>query len=344
MKIPTARKLASGSWFIRVTVDGHVHCITMDTDKEVVAEAIALKAKVKEAQAKYGKTLGAAIDEYIEARRNILSPSTIKGYKAIRRLRFQTAMTRQLDDINPRQWQTYVNQEAALCSGKTLKNAWCFIASVVREATGKELRVRMPQVVKADRPWLTPDEISSFLKLMEGDPVEIPALLALSSLRRSELLGLTWKDIDFANGTLSIKGSAVYDEDGTLIRRKENKNQTSRRTVPMIPQLMAALQRERQESGPVVTWHGNSISNRINRICQRNGLPCVGLHGLRHSFASLAYHLNVPEQIAMQMGGWKDSKTMHGIYTHIAQKDITTQASKWVSFFQPEKCNENCND
>lgn len=336
MKIPKARKLSSGSWFVRVQIDGHSIPITKPTEKEAIAEAMALKAKTKDADLSTRKTVSGAIDAYIAARENILSPSTIKGYKAIRRLRFQSIMGRRISDIPQSQWQTIVNKEAALCSAKTLKNAWCFIASVIAEETGKQIKIRLPQVVKADRPWLSPEQIPVFMEAIAGDPVEIPALLALSSLRRSELLGLTWKDIDPANHTLKVSGAAVYDGEGKLIRKKETKNVTSRRTVPLIPRLQELLESHPATPEPVVTWHGNSISNRINRICEKKDLPKVGLHGLRHSFASLLYHLKVPEQIAMQMGGWKDSRTMHGIYTHIAQKDIATHAEQWVSFFLPQ--------
>ncbi|MDR1589760.1 MAG: hypothetical protein LBS51_06160, partial [Oscillospiraceae bacterium] len=63
---------------------------------------------------------------------------------------------------------------------------------------------------------------------------------------------------------------------------------------------------------------------------------------LRHSFASLAYHLNVPEKIAMQIGGWADDKTMRKIYTHIASKDIEKYTSELVKFF--DNANEYANE
>ena len=75
------------------------------------------------------------------------------------------------------------------------------------------------------------------------------------------------------------------------------------------------------------------IYKRINEICATNGLPKVGNHGLRHSFASLAYHLQIPEKIAMEIGGWADDGTMHKIYTHLAQKDIAKRAQDFRNFF-----------
>ena len=80
MKVPTARQLPSGKWFCRVRVNGQDVPITRDTEKEAVAEAMAVKYGIKEAEKRSKKkTLHQAIDDYVAARRNILSPATIRG-------------------------------------------------------------------------------------------------------------------------------------------------------------------------------------------------------------------------------------------------------------------------
>ena len=82
---------------------------------------------------------------------------------------------------------------------------------------------------------------------------------------------------------------------------------------------------------------GDLTLTRINQVCRANGLPEVGLHGLRHSFASLAYHLQIPEMIAAEIGGWNDLSTMHNIYTHLAQKDIEKRSQDFADYFDSEK-------
>ena len=72
----------------------------------------------------------------------------------------------------------------------------------------------------------------------------------------------------------------------------------------------------------------------INQVCRENGLPEVGVHGLRHSFASLAYHLKMPEKITMEIGGWANLGTMRNIYTHIAQRDREKYSSSFLDFFE----------
>lgn len=351
MKIPQARELPSGSWFIRVQVDGKTVSITKNTEAECIAEASALKARVKEAGKHSGKTLSKAIDAYIADRENVLSPSTIRGYKAIQRLRFKTAMSRRIDSITPAQWQKLVNLEARQCSAKTLKNAWGFISSVIFDATGKKVTVRLPQVVANDLPFLTAEQIPIFLDAIKGNFCETAILLGLSSLRRSEIMAVRWEDIDLDAGCIYVHGSAVIDADGNLIHREENKNTSSRRTVPfLIPQLRAIVEAADKNTDYVVNCNPNTIWNCTNKACRAAGLPEIGVHGLRRSFASLAYHLGLSEEVTMRAGGWSDIYTMRKIYTKISEKDMVDQGQKYESFFanlnsqKQESKNENCNE
>lgn len=342
MKIPKARQLPSGAWFCRVRIDGQDISITRDTEKEAVAEAMAIKAGIKDSARKpKRKTLTKAIDDYIDARRNILSPATIRGYKIIQDNRFQGMMQRDVTTVTQEQWQRAVNAEAKTVNAKTLTNSWRFVSSVIAEATGKHISVQLPQIVRNERPWLTPEQITSFVAAVKGTNIEIPALLALSSLRCSELLDLKWENIDLSKNTITVSGAAVYDEDGKLIHKKENKNATSRRTIPMIPPLQEALGNAPRTGDYVVTLTPNWIYKSINKLCEENDLPKVGIHGLRHSFASLAFHLNMPEKVAMQIGGWANDQTMRKIYTHLSQAEVAKHAQAFTSFFEEKTDSEN---
>lgn len=334
MKIPQPRQLPSGSWFVRVQVDGESYSITKPTEKECIAEATAIKARTKDARKKTRKTLTKAIDTYISDRENVLSPSTIRGYRTIQQNRFKSAMSKCIDDITPAQWQRFVNLEAKTCSAKTLRNAWGLISSVVLDATGKKITVRLPQVVANELPYLNDKQIPVFLDAIKGDSCEIAILLGLSSLRRSEIMAIKWSDIDLDLGCIYVRGSAVFDENEALVYREENKNTSSRRTVPfLIPQLRAAVEAADKETEYAVTCNPNTIWQSVNRICRRAGLPEVGVHGLRRSFASLAYHIGLSEEVTMRAGGWSDIYTMRKIYTKVSEQDISDQGQKYENFF-----------
>ena len=55
-----------------------------------------------------------------------------------------------------------------------------------------------------------------------------------------------------------------------------------------------------------------------------------------HSFASLAYHLGIPEKTVMKIGGWSNDATMRKIYTHISQSKINEDSAKLVDFLNNE--------
>lgn len=334
VKLPAIKQLPSGKWRTRIYIDGVTKSITRDTYDECAAEYIALKHNViKEPKAASRVTLTKAIDRYISDRENILSPATIRGYRTIQRNRFQGLMEMDVSSITQEQCQRAVNLEARTASAKTVTNAWGFVSSVIAGITGNGISVRLPQIVPAARPWLTPEQIPEFVCAVKGDVAEIPALLALSSLRRSEIVGLRWADIDLKKGVINVNGAAVPDENHQIIRKKETKNTTSRRTVPIIPPLMDALKEAPRNGELVVTYHPATVMNQVNRVCQKANLPKVGLHGLRHSFASLAYHLGWSEKVTMQIGGWADERTMHKIYTHISNKSVGEASASFTNFF-----------
>ena len=340
MKVPTARKLPSGAWFCRVRVNGQDVAITRDTEKEAVAEAMAVKYGIMEAEKKSKtkrKTLAQALEEYIEKRRGFKSPSTIYAYESYKNQRFQSMMGVNVYTTTDDQWQAAIRREAKGLSPKYIKNVWMLISAAIYEATGRRVNVNLPQKEVSEKPYLDPDQIEVFVEAIKGESVEIAALLELSSLRRSEMLALRWDKIDTTKKIIYVHGARVVGDGGKLVYKKQNKNDTSRRTVPIIPPLMDALQRTEHRGEYVVTLTGGWVCTRINEICAANGLPEVGNHGLRHSFASLAYHLQIPEKIAMEIGGWADDGTMHKIYTHLAQKDIAKRAQDFSDFFAPEK-------
>lgn len=346
MKVPKPRKVSSGNYFIQLRLGGESISVTAVNEKECRRQAALIKAEylagVKQRR-KVGmnKTLHQAIDDYIAARSNTLSPSTIRGYRYIQRNRFQSVMQTPIKDI--KNWQALCNIEAKFVKPKTLKNAIGLISSVLLENGITMESVRLPQIMQNQRPWLEPEEVLQFVKAVEGKPCEIHALLALHGLRRSEILALTWDNIDLKKKLIHVKGAIVVGEDNQLVHKETNKTKTSTRTVPiMIPALLKALEKVENKTGRVVSYYPNTLRKQINRICETCGLPKVGVHGLRHSFASLAYHLKLSELETMELGGWSDAQTMRKIYTHLAKVDRLKAPSKVAGFF--ENANQNANE
>ena len=71
----------------------------------------------------------------------------------------------------------------------------------------------------------------------------------------------------------------------------------------------------------IADYSEKRLYDKVNAVCKKAGLPKVGVHGLRHSFASLAYHLGWQKKSTMKVGGWSNSKIVDEIYTHNADLD-----------------------
>ena len=333
ISVPEPRLLPSGKWFIQLRPNGKSISITEDTAELCRAKAQAYKAGIIETKksAPARKTPRMAIDEYIENRYNILSPSTIRGYRAIQRKRFALIMDKPINSI--KNWQRAIDDDAKIYAPKTVINAWGFLKTVLADYTDLP-KVRLPQKIKQEPKFLRPEQIPVFVKTVACNELAVPVLLALSSMRISEIKALQWEDIDADPEYVRVSGAVVLDEHDNPVRKKQTKTFTSTRNVPiLIPELREALIQHRS-FGPIMTCHEVTVRRFINKTCADLGFDRVGIHGLRHSFASLAYHLGIPEKIAMEIGGWGDEQTMRRIYTHVAESDISRYKNEMLSFYQ----------
>lgn len=329
MKIPKPQKLKSGAYRIRLQLNDKAIMVYGSTKAECKRNATAIKADHmtgRVIQTKCTLTVTQAIDKYIKDHPK-LSPSTICGYRNIQRNVFQSAMPIMADSVN---WQRIIDGDEH--SAKTIKNAWSFIRSVLRNISIEPPNVRLPQVQSEERQFLQPEQIPIFLDAIYGKSYELAAILGLHSLRRSEIMDVTYEDIDTENNIIHVRGAAVVDEHGKLVHKSENKNASSRRDIPiMIPRLKELV--KDGGSGYVVTINSNNVYRGINRVCAKNNLPLVGVHGLRHSAVSLAYHLRWDEKTSMQLFGYSDYNTMRKIYTHLAEQDKRKNVNSMTDFY-----------
>lgn len=336
INVPDPRRLPSGNWNIQLRLGGKSISITDPDAKACYARAVAIKADHAESHeptVRSELTLSEAIDKYISARSAVLSPSTIRGYRVIQRNRFPDIMRKSVSAISKDALQKSVNAQAQTVSPKTLRNSAAFVASVIRAETGARYDIALPPVMPRERPFLTPDEVDVFRDAIKGSKHEVACLLGLMSCRCSEILGLRWQDVDLKRRVAHIRRTRVRDADQRLVVKPATKNASSTRDIPLTARLVELLALSDKDEPYVCSAYAGTLRRYINRVCRDNGLPEIGIHGLRHSFASLAYHLKIPAKVAQEIGGWSDDHTMMKIYTHIAKSDIDHYESELTAFF-----------
>ena len=252
-------------------------------------------------------TLGAAMERYINERCNLLSPSTIAGYRKIVRNYFPDLQEMELEDINSKIVQKRMNDDAAELSNKTLRNNYGFLTAVARE-NGVVLTLKYPAKKRVIRRLPQPKEVYN---IVHGTEIELPVLLAMwLSLRMSEILGIRYRDIE--NGMLIIRNVRLM-VDTEAVDRDMTKTENSTRALKL-PEYLLKLCGTGDLDEYVIKLTANAITKRFYRMCESAGMQHITFHDLRHVNASIMLRLGVSDAIAMERGGWSSPAVLKSVY------------------------------
>lgn len=335
ISVPKPKQLADGRWTAQVMVDGKRVSVYGSTVKEYEAAARALKLGVIDMKMKNTKALGVAIDDFLASNSNLLSPSTLRSFTSYRNHRFQDCMEWNIYDADL-DWQRAINSELEDVGAKTVRNAWGLITSTMTFHKVPHPSVKLPRKTKAERPWLDYKQIDVFVEAIRGEEFELAALLALHSMRLSELIAIKPENIDLKKEEIRVRGARVTSKDGEVVYKELNKTEASRREIPIvIPRLKELLTPAVMKQEWVADFSEKRLYDKVNAVCVKCGLPKVGVHGLRHSFASLAYHLKWQKKSTQKIGGWTSSKIVDEVYSHNA--DLDSDIKKMKRYYSKKK-------
>ncbi len=309
-------KLPSGSYRVRKMYKGQTYTVVFDkkpTQKEAIK---AISDELDKVKGKHtSMTFQAAAEEYIKAKRNVLSPSTIVGYQAIMRQIPGKFLLENVHDITALDVQAEINRVAKEHSPKTVRNHHGFISAVLGAfCPNLKLSTTLPQK-RRDEPYIPTDEdVRRILEYAKGSEYEIPLILACYGLRRSEICALTAEDID--GDVLQINKAKVLNDNREWVT-KTTKTVSSTREM-IIPSEIAE---KIKEKGYVYKGHPNTITRYLENTEDALGIPRFPMHKLRHYFASKMSAMNVPEEDIMRMGGWGTDYVMKGVYRHAMEDE-----------------------
>jgi len=220
-------------------------------------------------------------------------------------------------------------------------------------------KVSPPRKVHKEITVLNVEQIHQLLEAARGHPQEALFVLALhTGMRRGELLGLKWQDINFVEGTLQVRRilnrvpTKMVKEVGQRYVEAEPKTKKSRRSIFLTELALDALkehwsrqQEARQKAG--VAWEshdyvfctplgrhltpGHDALVQLKKLLAKAGLPEVRFHDLRHSSASLLLSLGVHPKVVQELLGHTQISMTMDVYSHLLptmQKDAMEKLNR----------------
>lgn len=321
-----AKKLASGNWRTLVYVgknpDGsrHYESFTAPTKKESEFLAAEYALQHKNGVSAPDMPLGVAMDRYIDSKSALLSPPTIRSYRSIRRNRLKSIIDVPLKKLNLALLQEAVNADAREVKPKTLNNVIGLLTATLNQYAPKQIdTTNLTKPAKQQNEIEIPDEDAVARALLSTNDRELKTAIILASclgLRRSEICGLTWKNIDLKLNKLSIRDVIVKDEYNHWVTKNVPKTDAGYRTIPL-PDVVAAHLLDVKISGdPIVSLNPDVVSNRFSALLRRSNIPHFKFHSLRHYNASIMLALGIPDKYAMELIGHSTPDMLKRVYQH----------------------------
>lgn len=304
-----AKKLPSGSWRARAysytDADGkkHYESFTAPTRAEAELKASEFMA-TKKYQERHNCTVQEALEEYIDLKRAVLSPSTIRGYMQMLHY-YEPIAGKRIDTLSNKIMQRFVSDltESGL-SPKSVRNIYGFlVSSVTLQAPSAHFKVTLPAKQKK-RPESPSDEAVAALYHAADDKMKVCIMLGMRGVRRGEIAALKYEDIK--DGIAHIHADIVKDPEQKWVYKEIPKTSESDRYI-RVPDFGSG-------EGYIVKWKPDTITKRFIDLKKTVGID-IRFHDLRHYFASTAAILGIPDIYTADLGGWqRDGRTMKAVY------------------------------
>jgi integrase len=211
--------------------------------------------------------------------------------------------------------------------------------------------VTPPEYAQEERDTWSQAEVREFLKAAAADRLHAAWRLSLYGLRRGEVLGLRWADVDLKAKTLTVNQALVIAD--LMVRVEEPKSRNGKRTLPLDDELVSALTelrkrqaRDSQDAGSAyraglgrLGWyiagdeyvvtdelglpvHPEWYSDEFARLLKRASLRKIRLHDSRHTALSLMEKAGVPISIVSKWAGHYDAAFTMKTYVHASEEDL----------------------
>lgn len=306
----TIEKLPSGSYRLRKMIDGKTYKCTVDHYPDETERALLLAEMIKNKPYYSVKgTIRQCIEGYIQSKSNVLSPSTVRGYRGIIRQIDDDFLDIRMSDLTLPILQNEVNRYAQKHAPKSVANFSGFLVSVCHFVGLDINSPTLPTKTRSTAYIPSKNDIQQICEYIKGSKYEIPLLLSIYGLRRSEVCALTVEDL--SGNVLTINKALVEDSDRKWVI-KSTKTEDSARQI-IISDYLANLIRQQ---GYIYNGSAGQIWEYLRTVQDKLGIPRFPLHKMRHFYASYLHDLGYSPKQIQDSGGWKTSKIMETVYQH----------------------------
>lgn len=196
--------------------------------------------------------------------------------------------------------------------------------------------VEPPTVERYEAAVLNAEQIRQLLQVCEGTEIYMPVFLAVTlGLRRGEVLGLQWSDVDWAHKTITINRSVTFTKAGVEFGKTKSKNSHRTLLLPAGAYLRLEEEKKRQEEremffGKAYNVHeliccradgspltSNVLQHHFSAALHQCEMPHIRFHDLRHTNATLMLQNSVPAKIVSAMLGHSSIGITLDTYSHV---------------------------
>lgn len=267
---------------------------------------------------------------WIDARTLSRAPSTISGYNRLYRLyivntRVGGMVLEDLDGSDMIELLSPLIRRGCTRQAQLLQ---ILVSAALRQAVRKRLLTWSPmdEVEKVGHAsklsaWLTVDQARQLLatSAAAGDRYYIAWLLMLCcGLRRGEMLGLRWSDIDRRRQLLHVERQRIEIDGQELVTRPKSK--CSVRDIPLNETILNRIPLHRGKDADILKGVTRTmLAGALDRAIIRADVPRVTLHGLRHTMAATAAEDSISIKVLQTLLGHAHFQTTADIYAHVSE-------------------------
>lgn len=281
-----------------------------------------------------------ALQRYLDAKRGVLSPSTLRSYEGMQKNHFDdlnNVSIRRLTNDKVQAWVSRLSLSGL--SAKTVKNAYGLLgAAVAMQDDSIRLRVQLPQLAKFENYCPSDEDIAALIAQIQrdgdGELLRAVLLAAFGPCRRSEVCALTSEDI---NGTvITINKALVKNSDGRWVLKLPKTKDSTRKIV--YPQFV--IDQCKGIEGPLIQHTPDYIGDKFRKTLKKVNVPYFRFHDLRHYGASIMMYLGISQKTIESRGGWStNSPVLKRIYQNQIDAEMQKETNKVLEHFS--KFSEN---